>query len=404
MKTIFLRPAAVALAVLGGALAASLAQARAIGVPLDSEYLIFVVDTSGSMRRYEWDRVQQQIAETLDLYPAVEGIQVLNDEGNHLFVATPGEWLEDTPALRREILERLESWDAFSNSTPQRGIRRAIETYYDPDKRISVYVYSDDLATGSGSIAGIVREIEALNHDAAGDYRVRIHGVAFPVYFDATGEMGTGGDYAVLMHTVAQHNGGSFVALPSRRAVTAASAERTLIVVDASADMSGDQWDRAVAVVGSLVTELAAGSSYQVQVFNERSRAVSGGGAGDWLDADDTALRAALIGSLTATEPAGDANLAAAIAAINAAQPLADNVYLLVAGLPAAGPTPPAVTSVTERERYQNFLGASRAVNRDVPVNVLLFGADADSVAASAYWSMALATGGTMLAPAEDWR
>ena len=29
------------------------------GVPVDSEYIIFIIDTSGSMRSYAWDRVQQ---------------------------------------------------------------------------------------------------------------------------------------------------------------------------------------------------------------------------------------------------------------------------------------------------------------------------------------------------------
>src|SRR5690606_4833632 len=33
------------------------------GIPVDSEYIIFVIDTSGSMRQYAWDRVQRQIRE-----------------------------------------------------------------------------------------------------------------------------------------------------------------------------------------------------------------------------------------------------------------------------------------------------------------------------------------------------
>ena len=185
------------------------------GIPVDSEYIIFVIDTSGSMKRYEWDRVQQQIRETLEVYPTVKGIQVLNDEGNHMFLSYRGEWMPDTPVRREAILDALSNWDAFSNSSPRRGILEAINLYYDPTKKISLYVYSDDLSTGS--INAIVREIDARNQaNTEGDRLVRIHAVAFPVYWDVTGAMGTGGDYATLMRILCQRNGGTFVALPSR--------------------------------------------------------------------------------------------------------------------------------------------------------------------------------------------
>ena len=59
------------------------AQEEAVGgIPADSEYIIFVIDTSGSMQNYSWAKVVQKIAETLEVYPKVKGIQVLNDMGN----------------------------------------------------------------------------------------------------------------------------------------------------------------------------------------------------------------------------------------------------------------------------------------------------------------------------------
>ena len=44
------------------------------GIPVDSEYIIFIIDTSGSMQQYNWDRVQQKLNETLDVYPQVKGL------------------------------------------------------------------------------------------------------------------------------------------------------------------------------------------------------------------------------------------------------------------------------------------------------------------------------------------
>ena len=76
----------------------------------------------------------------------------------------------------------------------------------------------DDFSTGSGSINAVVREVDARNRARDdGERLVRIHAVAFPVYWDVTGAMGTGGDYATLMRILCQRNGGTFVALPSRR-------------------------------------------------------------------------------------------------------------------------------------------------------------------------------------------
>jgi hypothetical protein len=187
------------------------------GIPVDSEYIIFLIDTSGSMKQYEWDRVQQQLQETLDVYPTVKGIQVLNDEGAHLFASYRGEWMPDTPARRQAIVDAVRNWNSFSDSSPREGILAAIDTYYDPEKKISLYVYSDDLSRGS--ISAIVREIDRRNAiDAEGNKRVRIHAVAFPVYYDVTGQLLTAANFMILMRAICQRNGGTLVALPSRRA------------------------------------------------------------------------------------------------------------------------------------------------------------------------------------------
>ncbi len=49
------------------------------GIPVDSEYIIFIIDTSGSMKRFAWPLVMKKLEETLRIYPKVKGIQVMND-------------------------------------------------------------------------------------------------------------------------------------------------------------------------------------------------------------------------------------------------------------------------------------------------------------------------------------
>jgi len=187
------------------------------GIPVDSEYIIFIIDTSGSMQRYAWPRVQQQIQETLAVYPRVRGIQVFNDMGEYMFKSYRNEWIPDTPGTREAIVAALRNWNAFSNSSPREGILEAIETFYDPTKKVSLYVYSDDFATGS--INAVVREVDRRNHVGLdGSRRVRIHAVAFPVYYEVTnGELLSAARFAILMRVLCQRNGGTFVALPSLR-------------------------------------------------------------------------------------------------------------------------------------------------------------------------------------------
>ena len=184
------------------------------GIPVDSEYIIFLIDTSGSMQQFQWDRVQAQLRETLEVYPTVKGIQIMNDEGEYMFKSYRGEWIPDTPSRRQAILDTLKNWQPFSNSNPREGILAAIDQFYDPAKKISLYVYSDDFQ--QGSINPVVREIDRRNHsNESGERLVRIHAVAFPaVYLMLGGDLFTAANYATLMRIICQRNGGTFVALP----------------------------------------------------------------------------------------------------------------------------------------------------------------------------------------------
>ena len=45
------------------------------GIPIDSEYIIIVIDTSGSMYQGPWNLVIQKISETLAVYPQVKAFK-----------------------------------------------------------------------------------------------------------------------------------------------------------------------------------------------------------------------------------------------------------------------------------------------------------------------------------------
>ncbi|GMR06911.1 MAG: hypothetical protein BMS9Abin25_1548 [Gammaproteobacteria bacterium] len=194
----------------------SVNNSRIGGVPVDSEYIIFIIDTSGSMNQYAWSLVRKKVNEVLKVYPRVKGIQVMNDMGVYMFETYRGKWIPDTPARRNAINQRLARWTPFSNSSPVEGIEAAIRRFYAKDKRISLYIFGDDFS--SGSIENVVNTVARLNRaDRSGKRRVRIHAIGFPVLFNVAGMNNNVVRFAALMRKLAENNDGTFVGLNSLR-------------------------------------------------------------------------------------------------------------------------------------------------------------------------------------------
>jgi len=187
------------------------------GIPVDSEYVIFIVDTSGSMQQFNWDRAIKKLTETLDVYPQVKGMQIMNDNGAYMFQQYRGKWIPDTPGRRQAIINTMRNWRPFSDSNPVDGIIYAISTFWSPDKKISIYVFGDEFS--SGSVEAVVRQVDSVNRmDAEGNRMVRIHAVGFPFFFETGREVPeTSRRFAQLMRILCARNGGTFVALSDPR-------------------------------------------------------------------------------------------------------------------------------------------------------------------------------------------
>ena len=175
------------------------------GIPVDSEYVIFIVDTSGSMKSIR-DEVMEVMDRVLDIHPRVSGFQVLNDNGGYLLGAYRRKWIPDTPRRRRSILNAVRDWGAMSNSSPVEGLETALRTYARQSRRIAVYIFGDEY-TGD-SYDRVIDTLRRLNVDpATGRSRVRIHAIGF-VTTDNNDR------YATLMREVTGSHDGTFVALP----------------------------------------------------------------------------------------------------------------------------------------------------------------------------------------------
>ena len=188
------------------------------GIPADSEYIIFIIDTSGSMKQFAWQAAKQQLVALLDAYPKVRGMQVMNDMGAYMFAGYRNRWIPDTPARRKILLQRFDSWHSYSNSSPVEGILEAIKQFRMKSDKISLYVFGDEY-TGS-SIQEVVNTVNELNYQD-GKRQVRIHGIGFftrskieqsnPSYADTTSR------FAALMRELTRRNGGTFLGVSASR-------------------------------------------------------------------------------------------------------------------------------------------------------------------------------------------
>ena len=188
------------------------------GIPVDSDYVIFLIDTSGSMQGNHWETAQEVMKEILDIYPKLKGLQIVDDNGKEMFEGTRGRWMTDSPSLRTQIVNRMRNWRAFSDSSPADGIEIAIRNYWSEDRRISIYVLGDEF-TGE-SIQASLDAVDKINRpDGTGRRRVRIHAIGFPVGGGMTPF--TNIRFSALMRAMCERNDGTFVGLTNVRVCAA---------------------------------------------------------------------------------------------------------------------------------------------------------------------------------------
>lgn len=183
------------------------------GIPVDSEYIVFVIDTSNSMVSMHWESTLQLMREILDIYPEVKGLQVMNDQGRYMFGGTPGRWLSDSNDTRNRIRDTLGNWQPYSQSNPVPGIEQALRAHRIPGARISIYVIGDEF-TGE-SIQSAVDSIDRLNARSPDKPRARIHAIGFPE--GAGMPPFTNIRFSALMREVAKRNDGTFVGLTNEK-------------------------------------------------------------------------------------------------------------------------------------------------------------------------------------------
>ena len=198
---------------------------------------------------------------------------------------------------------------------------------------------------------------------------------------------------------------------------------RILILVDASASMLGDtivnvvrrrnlpdhvkiragKWRQAVSTVDWVTTQIPRDSRFQIYTFNTKAASVVPGTDRQWLDGGDREVLDDAVQRLRAVVPRGGTSLYHALHVIPTLRPAPDNVFLVVDGLPTQGTRPPRRSTISAKDRLKLFNEAVKDVQRNIPLNVILFPMEGDPMAPAAFWKLALATRGSYITPSSDW-
>lgn len=167
--------------------------------------------------------------------------------------------------------------------------------------------------------------------------------------------------------------------------------------------LASEKWQRAIRTVEWITANMPKDAYFQLFTFNADAQPALEGTANDWLRAQERADTDGVIASIKKVIPAGGTSLHNAFALARQLEPQPDNIFLIVDSLPTMGIEPPSRTVIESRDRVKLFTSSLDLLPALSPVNVILFPMEGDPIAAPSYWRLAQMTGGSFLAPPEDW-
>lgn len=175
------------------------------GVPTDAEYVVFIIDNSGSMVNIGWNKVIDVVKDVIQNHPKLKGFNIMAADGTFMPMKSGG-WIRDTVINRRTAMIELKQFRGGA-SAPEQGILKAIKTYKSTIGNVSLYVFGDEFT--SSNLQHAVAQINSANLDSQKKQpKFRIHGIGFQ---SGTGRTSQG--FAAFMKSVATHNRGAFIAL-----------------------------------------------------------------------------------------------------------------------------------------------------------------------------------------------
>jgi hypothetical protein len=190
-------------------------QVVASGIRIDSRYLIFIIDNSGSMvEGAPWSRVVKEIETIITTFPSLEGFMVMNDTGKT--IVGSGNWVEPSKSNRLDAVKKLRNVNAMTNSNPIPAIEKSINFYGKKFEDVGIFVIGDDIRENK-DVDSRLLQINRINTKSDGSKYVRINALGFltsrrlNVQGYAFEDDNT--KYLTLMRELTEQNGGTLVVI-----------------------------------------------------------------------------------------------------------------------------------------------------------------------------------------------
>jgi hypothetical protein len=176
-------------------------------------------------------------------------------------------------------------------------------------------------------------------------------------------------------------------------------AESALAVMRGGAGTRSDKWERAKAVVRSIIAAIPQGTQVALLQMNELTSPVVGTLENPWWDPYDNPSLLNALRALDDLPAEGGHDLARAFNVAGSLSPTPSSMLLVVDGLPTA---PAAGTSLTEADRVELF---RRALTQLPPIrtNAILLPFAGDPSAAGLYWRISARSRGALIVPDPAW-
>ncbi|MGM0526712.1 MAG: VWA domain-containing protein [Pseudomonadota bacterium] len=175
-----------------------------------------------------------------------------------------------------------------------------------------------------------------------------------------------------------------------------------------SQKVTTDKWLRTKRVARWLMARLPEMSKVSVVAYSDKAVRL---GIRDISTAKVSGSINAIVSDLGGIVPDGGTNLQVGIEALFKANPDVTNVYIVTDGLPTLGDGLPLTcrnfisskNSISSECRQKLFVETVKRAPQRVTYNVILLPIEGDPYASSMYWEWSSLTGGTFLAPAQEW-
>tara|TARA_B100001094_G_C18172938_1_gene796221 strand:- start:509 stop:1456 length:948 start_codon:yes stop_codon:yes gene_type:complete len=190
-------------------------QVVASGIRIDSRYLIFIIDNSGSMvEGAPWSRVVKEIETIIMTFPSLEGFMVMNDTGKT--IVGSGSWVEPTKSNRLDAIKKLKSVSAMTNSNPIPAIEKSINIYGKKYDDVGIFIIGDDIRENKNVDLRLL-QINKLNTKDDGSKYVRINALGFltsrRLSLQGYAFEDDNTKYLTLMRELTEQNGGTLVVI-----------------------------------------------------------------------------------------------------------------------------------------------------------------------------------------------